>query len=213
MKNQENENELNILYQDLLINVTDFFRDTEAFSILKSTIFPRILKNKIQGDTIRIWVAACATGEEVYSIAMTLLEIQKNKAIFIPFQIFASDLSADAIAVARTGEYSQQQLTNVSPKRLQQFFEKSKDKYRISKSLRDVCVFAQHNILSDPPFSRMDFISCRNFLIYLDTIAQKKAINTFHYSLKDEGYLMLGKSETIGTSTQLFTILNKKYKC
>ena len=209
----QNENELNILYQDLLINVTDFFRDTEAFSILKSTIFPRLLKNKIQGDTIRIWVAACATGEEVYSIAMTLLEIQKNKAIFIPFQIFASDLSADAIAVARTGEYSQQQLTNVSPKRLQQFFEKSKDKYRISKSLRDVCVFAQHNILSDPPFSRMDFISCRNFLIYLDTIAQKKAINTFHYSLKDEGYLMLGKSETIGTSTQLFTILNKKYKC
>ncbi|WP_395049746.1 CheR family methyltransferase, partial [Flavobacterium sp.] len=209
----QNENELNILYQDLLINVTDFFRDTEAFSILKSTIFPRLLKNKIQGDTIRIWVAACATGEEVYSIAMTLLEIQKKKAIFIPFQIFASDLSADAIAVARTGEYSLQQLTNVSPKRLQQFFEKSKDKYRISKSLRDVCVFAQHNILSDPPFSRMDFISCRNFLIYLDTIAQKKAINTFHYSLKDEGYLMLGKSETIGTSTQLFTILNKKYKC
>ena len=208
----KNENELDILYQDLLINVTDFFRDSEAFLVLKNIIFPRLLKDKTQGDSIRIWVAACATGEEVYSIAMTLLEIQKNKSTFIPFQIFASDLSADAIAVARAGEYSAQQLANVSPKRLQHFFTKSKDKYRISKSLRDVCVFAQHNILNDPPFSRMDFISCRNFLIYLDTSAQKKAISTFHYALNDGGYLMLGKSETIGTSTQLFTVLNKKYK-
>ena len=208
-----NVTELDLLYQDLLINVTDFFRDSEAFLMLKNIIFPRLLKDKKQGDTIRIWVAACATGEEVYSIAMTLLEIQKNKLPFIPFQIFASDLSAEAIGVARTGEYSVQQLTNVSPKRLQQFFEKSKDKYRISKSLRDVCVFAQHNILSDPPFSRMDFISCRNFLIYLDTPAQKKAISTFHYALNDVGYLMLGKSETIGNSTQLFTLFNKKYKC
>jgi two-component system, chemotaxis family, CheB/CheR fusion protein len=208
---QKND-EIDILYQDLLINVTDFFRDTEAFTLLKKTVLPRILKGKMQGDTLRIWVAACATGEEVYSIAMTLLEIQQNKAINIPFQIFASDLSAEAIGIARNGEYSINQLKNVSPKRLQQFFTKSKDKYRISKSLRDVCVFAEHNILSDPPFSRMDFISCRNFLIYLDTLAQKKAINTFHYALNDGGYLMLGKSETIGTSAQLFTILNKKFK-
>ena len=209
----EKESELDLLYQDLLINVTEFFRDAEAFTTLKNVIFPRLLKNKVKGDSIRIWVAACATGEEVYSIAMTLLEIQKNKVPFIPFQIFASDLSADAIAVARSGEYTEQQLTNVSPKRLQQFFEKSRDKYRVAKSLRDVCVFAQHNILNDPPFSRMDFISCRNFLIYLDNIAQKKAIGTFHYSLNEGGYLMLGKSETIGTSTQLFTIVSKKYKC
>ncbi len=208
---QEN-NEVDILYQDLLINVTEFFRDTEAFLLLKKTILPRLLKTKTQGDTLRIWVAACATGEEVYSIAMTLLELQQNKTINIPFQIFASDLSAEAISIARNGEYTLSQLKNVSPKRLQQFFTKSKDKYRISKSLRDVCVFAQHNILNDPPFSRMDFISCRNFLIYLDTLAQKKAINTFHYALNDGGYLMLGKSESIGTSAQLFTILNKKFK-
>ncbi len=208
----QTNDEIDILYQDLLINVTEFFRDTEAFSLLKKTVLPRLLKDKTQGDTLRIWVAACATGEEVYSIAMTLLEIQQNKAINIPFQIFASDLSAEAIGIARNGEYSISQLKNISPKRLQQFFTKSKDKYRISKSLRDVCVFAQHNILSDPPFSRMDFISCRNFLIYLDTLAQKKAINTFHYALNDGGYLMLGKSETIGTSAQLFTILNKKFK-
>lgn len=208
----EKNNEVDVLYQDLLINVTEFFRDTEAFTILKKTILPRLLKNKVQGDTLRIWVAACATGEEVFSIAMSLLEIQQNKTVNIPFQIFASDLSAEAIGIARIGEYSINQLKNVSPKRLQQFFTKSKDKYRISKSLRDVCVFAEHNILNDPPFSRMDFISCRNFLIYLDTLAQKKAINTFHYALNDGGYLMLGKSETIGTSAQLFTILNKKFK-
>lgn len=208
----ENTEELDILYQDLLINVTDFFRDTEAFSLLKKTILPRLFKSKVQGDTLRIWVAACATGEEVYSIAMTLLEIQQNSAINTPFQIFASDLSATAIGIARNGEYSINQLKNVSPKRLQQFFTKSKDKYRISKSLRDVCVFAQHNILNDPPFSRMDFISCRNFLIYLDNFAQKKVLNTLHYALNDGGCLMLGKSETIGTSAPLFTDLNKKLK-
>ena len=208
----EKNNEVDVLYQDLLINVTEFFRDSEAFTLLKKTILPRLLKSKTQRDTLRIWVAACATGEEVYSIAMSLLEIQQNNTVNIPFQIFASDLSAEAIAVARTGEYSENQLKNISPKRLQQFFTKSKDKYRISKSLRDVCVFAQHNILNDPPFSRMDFISCRNFLIYLDTVAQKKAIGTFHYALNDGGYLMLGKSETIGNSVQLFTILNKKFK-
>ncbi len=208
----EKNDEVDVLYQDLLINVTEFFRDTEAFTLLKKTILPRLLKGKVQGDTLRIWVAACATGEEVYSIAISLLEIQQNNTVNIPFQIFASDLSAEAIAVARMGEYSENQLKNISPKRLQQFFTKSKDKYRISKSLRDVCIFAQHNILNDPPFSRMDFISCRNFLIYLDTMAQKKAINTFHYALNDGGYLMLGKSETIGNSVQLFTILNKKFK-
>jgi two-component system, chemotaxis family, CheB/CheR fusion protein len=205
-------NEVDLLYQDLLINVTEFFRDTEAFLLLKKTILPRMLKTKAEGETLRIWVAACATGEEVYSIAMLLLEIQQNKTNKIPFQIFASDLSADAISFARNGEYSINQLKNISPKQLQLFFTKTKDKYRISKSLRDVCIFANHNILNDPPFSHMDFISCRNFLIYLDTSAQKKAINTFHYALNEGGYLMLGKSETIGSSTNLFSVTNKKFK-
>ncbi|WP_395066644.1 CheR family methyltransferase [Flavobacterium sp.] len=204
--------EIDLLYQDLLINVTDFFRDTDAFLLLKNTILPKIVKTKTSGESIRIWVAACATGEEVYSIAMLLLEIQDNKTNNIPFQIFASDLSIEAINLARIGEYSIHQLANISPERLQRFFTKSKDKYRICKSLRDVCVFAQHNILRDPPFSRMDLISCRNVLIYLDTIAQKKAIATFHYALNDGGCLMLGKSETIGASGHLFGITNKKYK-
>ncbi|MDP2385010.1 MAG: chemotaxis protein CheB [Bacteroidota bacterium] len=204
--------EIDLLYKDLLINVTDFFRDTDAFILLKKTVLSKILKSKKAGETLRIWVAACATGEEVYSIAMSLIELQDNKTNNIPFQIFASDLSAEAIRDARIGEYTTHQLKNVSVKRLQRFFTKSKDKYRISQSLRDVCIFAQHNILSDPPFSKMDFISCRNFLIYLETAAQKKAISTFHYALNEGGCMMLGKSETIGASSQLFTPLNKTYK-
>ena len=204
--------EVDLLYQDLLINVTDFFRDTEAFEYLKTSVLPKLLNRKAPNEILRIWVAACATGEEVYSIAILLLETLGSKTGQPPFQIFASDLSAAAISKARMGEYSQQQLKNVSPERLQRFFIKLKDNYRISKYLRDICVFAEHNILNDPPFSRMDLISCRNFLIYLDTSAQKKAIATFHYALNEGGYLFLGKSETIGTSTAFFSILNKKYK-
>ncbi len=205
-------NELELLYNDLLINVTHFFRDTDAFKSLKKTVLNELLKSKTTGETLRVWVAACATGEEVYSIAISLIELQDNKTNNIPVQIFASDLSEKAIKEARIGEYSQHQLKNVSQKRLQRFFTKVKDKYRVSKTLRDVCIFAQHNILSDPPFSRMDFISCRNFLIYLETAAQKKAISTFHYALNEGGSLMLGKSETIGKSIQLFSPLNKTYK-
>jgi two-component system CheB/CheR fusion protein len=205
-------NEVDLLYQDLLINVTAFFRDTEAFLHLKNIILSKLLESKTTGETLRIWVAACATGEEVYSIAMILFELQENNPNRIYFQIFASDLSDDAIRIARNGEYTASQVLTVTPERLQRFFVKTKDKYRISRELRDVCVFAKHNILQDPPFSRMDFISCRNMLIYLDTTAQKKAISTFHYALNDGGCLMLGKSETIGTSAQLFAILDKKYK-
>jgi len=208
----EKKQETDLLFQDILINVTDFFRDAEAFEALKTNVLPKLLKSKAPGESLRIWVAACATGEEVYSIGILLFELQEKKVAPIPFQIFASDLSGEAINKARTGEFTLNQLKNISPKRLQRFFTKSKDKYFISKALRDVCVFAQQNILGDPPFSRMDFISCRNFLIYLDHAAQKKAIATFHYALKEGGALMLGKSETIGTSTDLFTPLDKKYR-
>lgn len=204
--------ESDLLYQDLLINVTSFFRDSEAFLLLKSTILPELLKSKKAGETLRIWVAACATGEEVYSIAMLLFELKEENKLDIPFQIFASDLSKEAVNIARTGVYTSAQVAKVSPERLERFFTKSKNKYCIEKSLRDVCVFAHHNILSDPPFSRMDLISCRNMLIYLDIIAQNKAMATFHYALNDGGYLMLGKSETIGTSAQFFTTIDKKFK-
>lgn len=210
---EKNKEEIDLLHQDLLINVTEFFRDPETFLCLKKTILPRLLKSKKSGEILRIWVAACATGEEVYSIAILLFELLDNKTYNIPFQIFASDLSIDAINSARNGEYSKHQLLNVSPKRIQRFFTRVKDNYRISKTLRDVCIFAQHNILNDPPFSRMDIISCRNLLIYLDTPAQKRAMATFHYALNENGYLILGKSETIGSSVQLFApVTDKKIK-
>lgn len=198
------EGEVDLLYQDLLINVTEFFRDEEAFVVLKKTVLPQLLKSKAIGETLRIWVTACATGEEAYSIAMLLLEILDRKAYNVHLQIFASDLSVEAISEARQGEYPIHRLKNVSPKRLQRFFTKTKDTYSVSKELREICTFAPHNILSDPPFSRMDLISCRNLLIYFDIPAQKKVIATIHHALNDQGFLMLGKSETVGASTQLF---------
>ncbi|MBK8424772.1 MAG: hypothetical protein IPL27_01790 [Lewinellaceae bacterium] len=208
----EKSAEIDILYQDLLINVTSFFRDTDTHRYLKTTLLPRLLKSKKPDETLRIWVPACSTGEEAYSIAMMLLEIQGNKSDNPRVQIFATDLSAKAIAKARIGEYSKRELETVSPSRLQRFYTKSGNNYRIAKPVRDMCVFAPHNILNDPPFSRLDFISCCNLLIYLDTAAQKKAIATFHFALNENGYLMLGKSENIGSSPQLFTSLNKKFK-
>ena len=208
-----NKGEVDLLYEDLLINVTEFFRDSETFLYLRKVVLPKLLNAKAAGEQLRIWVPACATGEEVYSIAMLLFEIEDKRNSNIAFQIFASDLSIGAINKARKGEYTLQQLKNVSSNRLQRFFTKTKEVYRISKSLRDVCIFATHNILLDPPFSRMDFISCRNLMIYLDNAAQKKVIATFHYALNDHGCLMLGKSETIGASTQFFsTPINKKIK-
>ena len=179
---------------------------------LKTVLLPRLLKNKAPGETLRIWVPACCSGEEAYSIAMMLLEIQGNKTMNIPVQIFATDLSEQAIAKARIGEYSSHDIKSVSPRRLQRFFTKTDGKYRIAKSVRSMCVFAAHNLLSNSPYSRIDFISCCNLLIYLDITAQKKAMAIFHYALNDNGYLMLGKSETIGTSTQLFSHFSNKFK-
>lgn len=209
---REKQEETSILYQDLLINVTSFFRDTDTHKYLRYTLFPKLLKRKHEGDTLRLWVPACATGEEAYSLAMILLEIQENTSSSLPIQIFATDLSEQAIAKARLGVYSQQELESVSPKRLQRFFSKTEGGFRVNKALRDMCVFAPHNILRDPPFSRLDFISCCNLFIYLDTAAQKKAVNTFHYALHADGYLMLGKSENISHSSHLFTISSNKYK-
>lgn len=204
--------EIDILYQDLLINVTSFFRDTDTHKYLKETLFPKLIKRKKSGEALRIWVPACATGEEAYSIAMMLLEIQESKTTIIPVQIFATDLSVQAISKARIGNYSKQELETVSPKRIQRFFSKTDSGFRVNKAVRDMCVFAPHNILRDPPFSRLDFISCCNLFIYFDNAAQKKAINTFHYALLDDGFLMLGKSENISQSANLFIDFNKKYK-
>jgi two-component system CheB/CheR fusion protein len=208
----EKKEEIDILYQDLLINVTSFFRDPATYKYLKGTLFPKLLKRKKTGESLRIWIPACATGEEVYSMAMILLEIQESKGTNIPVHIFATDLSEQAISKARIGNYTEHDLENVSPKRLQRFFTKGARSFQVNKALRDMCVFATHNILRDPPFSRLDFLSCCNLFIYFDNPAQKKAVNTFHYALNEDGFLMLGKSESISHSVNLFADFNKNYK-
>ena len=209
---KQNTQEINHLYQDLLINVTCFFRDATTIEYLRKSLIPRILKNKLPGEPIRIWIPACSTGEEAYSIAILLMEILGEKASNSTIQIFATDLSDLAIAKARQGTYSKNAVDNVSPKRLQRFFTKTENGYRIIKSIRDLCIFAPHNVFKDPPFSRLDLISCCNLLIYLEPILQKKLIAIFHYALNNKGYLILGKSETTGGLTQLFSQGDKKYK-
>lgn len=209
---KKKSNELDLLYNDLLIGVTSFFRDDEPFHYLKDKLLPRLLKNKKEGEVLRIWVPGCSTGEEAYSLAMLLHELQETKSERAPFQIFATDLNEKAITKARNGEYSAQEVANISRKRLQNFFTPFHDKYRINQNLREVCVFSVHNLLRDPAFSRMDLISCCNLLIYLDTTAQKKVISSFHFGLNDGGYLLLGKSETTGSSASYFTCIHKKLK-
>ena len=205
-----NGDEIKVLYNDLLINFTDFFRDEDAFHYFKDTLFPRLLKGKGPNETLRIWVAACSTGQEAYSMAMLFIEILGNKYSDKQVQIFATDLSEQAIKKARAGEYSKQEVSGISSKRLERFFTVVNGNYRVTRPVRDICTFAPHNILSNPPFSRIDFISCRNLFIYLDAAMQKKALKTFHYALNDKGYLVLGKSENMGAS-QLFSG-NREYK-
>ncbi|HWA35143.1 MAG TPA: CheR family methyltransferase [Cyclobacteriaceae bacterium] len=209
---RQNTSEINSLYQDLLINVTAFFRDPDALEYLKKTILPKIINSKKGNDPIRIWVPACSSGEEAYSLAMLLTEIIGDNLTTASIQIFASDLSDFAIAKARIGLYSKNDLSGVSPKRLQRFFTKVDGSYRIVKSIRDLCVFAPHNILRDPPFSRLDLISCCNVMIYFESSLQKKILHTFHYALNENGYLVLGKSESVSSAAELFHQTERKYK-
>ncbi len=208
----ENTKELDALYQDLLINVTNFFREPAIFKALTQKVFPTLLQKRKQTDPIRIWVAGCATGEEAYSLAIALLECLDNKSYTTPFQIFATDINAKVIEQARVGIYPKNALANVSEKRLRRFFTKIDGNYQISKSLREMCVFASHDFTRDPPFSRIDLISCQNVLIYLESILQKKALTAFHYSLKPDGFLLLGKSESVGETRELFASADKKHK-
>lgn len=209
---QDHPAEVTALYQDVLITVTSFFRDPEAFEALKTEVFPVIAKDRRPDTPIRIWVAGCSTGEEAYSIAICLLEFFSSQAINIPIQIFATDVNEVAIEKARTGIYKPSQVVEVSSERLQRFFVQIEGGYQISKPVRELCVFARQNLISDPPFSRLDLITCRNVLIYLGSAIQKKLLPIFHYGLKPYGFLMLGTSETVGEFTDLFTLVDRKYK-
>jgi two-component system, chemotaxis family, CheB/CheR fusion protein len=204
--------EVDALFQDILINVTEFFRDSQAFETLKRTIFPKLLKHKSPDAPIRFWVPGCSTGEEAYSLAICAHEFLGKRASSISVQVFATDVSETALRKARLGAYPAGIASNVSPERLRRYFQQTDHGYQIVQMIRDWCVFARQNVGEDPPFSKIDLISCRNVLIYLESAFQKKVMPMFHYALNPAGYLMLGSSETVGTHTDLFMPVDKQNK-
>lgn len=209
---KKNPEELKALYHDLLIKVTSFFRDPETFEALKQVIIPKILEHHPDGKPIRIWVPACASGEEVYSLAMCFLECLGDKAGDTSIRIFATDIDEGALQKARAGFYLENIALDVSSERLRKFFSKVDHNYRINKSIREICTFAKHDLCKDPPFSNVDLISCRNVMIYFEPLLQKRVIPIFHYALNPKGFLTLGTAESIGTFSELFALEDKKHK-
>jgi len=209
---KQDEAEVKALHLDLLINVTSFFRDAALFEALERTVIPAIFDAKSAGAPVRVWVAGCSTGQEAYSIAMLLFEGLDGRA-HLPLQIFATDLSGeDILAKARAGVYPESIETEVTPARLERFFDKIGRGYRIKKAVRDICVFAQQNITADPPFSHVDMIACRNVLIYMSPALQQRVLPIFHYALNVPGYLVLGTSETVGQLGNYFDIVDRAAK-
>ncbi len=204
--------ELDALFQDILINVTSFFRDPETFDLLKSKVFPRIVAERTTSDSVRLWVVGCSSGEEAYSLAIVFSEFLEQQGRAWPVQIFATDLNGNAVDRARSGVYPKSIAERVSADRLRRYFYELDGKYRVAKAIRDMCVFAKHNVLVDPPFSRMDMISCRNMLIYLEPVLQQHLTPTLHYALKPSGVLLLGGSESTSAFTPLFEPIDAKHR-
>jgi two-component system CheB/CheR fusion protein len=209
---KESKNEQTILYQDLLIPVTQFFRDPKMFDALSEKIFPALLKDREGNNPIRLWVAGCSTGEEAYSMVMCFQEFLTEKPTNLKLQVFATDISEMAITKARSGLYRVNEIGGLPPGYLERYFTKVDGKFRLTKFVRDSCIFAHHNYIKDPPFANIDLISCRNSLIYLEPFLQKRALTTFHYSLNEKGVLILGKSETVGQGSEFFSVLDKTSK-
>lgn len=204
-----NPAETTALLKDLLISVTNFFRDKKAFEVIESEVLPLLLKGKTAENQLRIWVAGCATGEEAYSLAMLCAEkidLTEGQKV----QIFATDIDEMAIAQAREGLYSINDLADVSPERLRRFFNKEGDAYRIRREVRETVMFAIHNVLKDPPFSHLDLISCRNVMVYLNHVAQERVTETFHFALNPGGFLFLGSSESVDGATDLYATYNRE---
>lgn len=204
--------ELDLLFSDILISVTGFFRNPQAFDVLKQKVFPALLRQDREDEPVRVWTLGCSTGQEAFSIAMAFTEYCDKIPRAPKLQIFATDLNDSVLEIARQGFYSLGQVVDVSPERLKRFFKEEKGGFRLSKSLRDTCVFARHNVLSDPPFSRLDLISCRNMLIYFEAASQKSILPNFHYALKPGGFLFLGASESVGAFASLFVSTDRKEK-
>lgn len=204
--------EVEALYREILIKVTAFFRDPEMFQTLKAKVLPEIVGRLAPDTPIRVWVPGCASGEEAYSLAILLLEFLSERDLNLPIQVFATDISDEAIEKARAGIYVENIALDVSPERLRRFFVKHNGGYQVNKIVRDLCVFARQNVGKDPPFSKLDLISCRNVLIYLEPALQKRIIPMFHYALKPNGFLVLGESETVGAFSDLFDSTDKRHK-
>ena len=206
---RSNGNELRQLADDMLINVTCFFRDSEVWPQVEEKIIAPLL-DKAGDEPVRIWVPACSSGEEAYTLAILFEEHCASRSSNCDWQIFATDLDEDAIAQGREGLYPQSIAADLTPERLRKYFRQEENRYRVEKRLRERVVFAQQNLLADPPFSRLDLVSCRNLMIYLDTAHQKQVIETFHFALKEDGYLMLGTSETVPSNSREFKTLSGK---
>jgi two-component system CheB/CheR fusion protein len=204
--------EIQNLYQDFLIRVTQFFRDPEAFEAIKEKVLPNLIKNRSAGTPVRVWVAGCATGEEAYSLAICLLEYFDVHPEAIGVKILATDLNETALEKARAGIYLDNIEIDVSPERLRRFFIRSDGHYQISKGVRELCVFSRHNMATDPPFSRIDLVSCRNVLIYMDAALQKRVMPLLHYALSPHGILFLGSSENVGGANDLFDVIDAKHR-
>jgi two-component system, chemotaxis family, CheB/CheR fusion protein len=204
--------EVDHLFRDLLISVTHFFRDPEAFDLLASAVVPQLFEGKDADGTVRVWVPGCATGEEPYSIAMLLREHMDQVESPPQVQVFATDIDAQAVEAARQALYPEAVAGQVAPERLERFFVKQGNMYQVSREVRDLCLFSLHNLIADPPFSRLDLISCRNLLIYLEGDLQKKVLALFHYALRPGGYLFLGPAEMVTGYPELFRTLDKKHR-
>ncbi len=209
---EETPAEVRSLYQDLLIHVTRFFREPESFKALAQHVFPKLVEERHEDQPIRAWVSGCATGEEAYSLAISLLEYLHGQHQEIRIQIFATDVSETAIEHARAGLYAASIESDIPPEILRRFFTKVDGSYRVSKTVRDLCVFARQDLTKDPPFSRLDLILCRNVLIYMDVVLQQRLISVFHYALNAQGYLVLGQAETVGSQVGLFSLADKKFR-
>jgi len=209
---QSSPPELSLLFSDLLIGVTSFFRDRELYDALAATVLPRLVEERAAGAPIRIWIAGCATGEEAYSLAICLLEVLGDQAAGYKIQIFATDIDEQALATARRGLYPRSIELDLSPQRLERFLVLEDQGYRVARSVRDLVVFARHNLGRDPPFARMDLVSCRNVLIYMQPPLQRRILHLVHYSLRPGGALVLGLSESVGDDTTLFSVVDRKLK-
>lgn len=209
---RRNGEESQALFKDFLISVTNFFRDTEAFAAIETRVIPMLFEGKGPNDQVRVWVAGCATGEEAYSLAMLLREYATTMDKAPSIQIFATDIDEEAIAFAREGLYPESIAADVVPERLRRFFTEEGGSYRVRKEIREMVLFAIHNLIKDPPFSKLDLISCRNLLIYLNREVQEKVFELFHYAMQPKGYLFLGSSESVEGTSNLFIATHKKQR-